>query len=112
MGSVWLPVSGQQSTFVARTDYVRVELIVSDKSGRPVSDLRPEDLEFLDAGRKQEIVDFQFVSHDQTRRSATANVGLVPDVASNVTSAHARAVVIIVDDLHLLPQNLVRTKSV
>lgn len=46
------------------TNLVQVDAVVTDKSGRPVTDLRVEDFEVLEDGKPQPITNFLFVPTD------------------------------------------------
>ena len=53
-----------QPIFRTGIDFVRVDVIVSDKNGNPVADLKPEDFEVVEQGRPQKIETFKLVSLD------------------------------------------------
>ena len=44
------------------TNLVQVDAVVTDKSGRPVTDLRPEEFEILEDGKPQKITNFSYIS--------------------------------------------------
>src|SRR5215475_8061436 len=44
------------------TNLVQVDAIVTDKQGRPVTDLRPEDFELSENGRIRQITNFSYIS--------------------------------------------------
>ena len=62
--------SAQQPVFRAGTDYVRVDVVVTDKNDRPITDLKKEDFEIVEHDRAQTIEDFEFVSVPMTARAA------------------------------------------
>src|SRR5579864_7633049 len=53
------PAPGQPPIFRAGINFVRVDVIVSDKAGNPVGDLKPEDFEISEQGRSQKIETFK-----------------------------------------------------
>jgi VWFA-related protein len=53
--------SPQQPTFRAGVNFVRVDIIVTDKNGEPVSDLQPADFEVVEDGKPQKIETFKLV---------------------------------------------------
>jgi len=53
-----------QPIFRAGINYVRVDVIVSDRNGNPVDDLKPEDFEVLEQGKPQTVETFKLVSLD------------------------------------------------
>ncbi len=54
----------QPPVFRAGINFVRVDVIVSDKNGNPVGDLKPEDFEVIEQGKPQAIETFKLVSLD------------------------------------------------
>src|SRR5262245_13535575 len=54
----------QRPIFRADVNFVRVDVIVTDKSGKPVAGLTPEDFEVLEGGKPQKIETFKLVSLD------------------------------------------------
>ena len=43
------------------TNLVQVDAVVTDKSGKPVTDLKPEEIEIFEDGRKQKITNFSYI---------------------------------------------------
>jgi Ca-activated chloride channel homolog len=74
-----LSVDAQQATFSAKTEAVRVDVLVTD-NGRPVSGLTPADFEVLDNGVPQQI---DHVSFEQI----PLNVILTLDMSDSVAGA-------------------------
>ncbi len=54
----------QPPIFRAGVNVVRVDVIVTDKSGKPISDLKPDDFEVTEGGKAQKIETFKLVSLD------------------------------------------------
>lgn len=54
----------QPPIFRAGINFVRVDVIVSDKNGNPVGDLKPEDFEITEQNRPQAIETFKLISLD------------------------------------------------
>jgi VWFA-related protein len=76
-----LPAPAQQSagsTVKANVDEVLLDLIVRDKKGKPVTDLKPEDISVLDNGGKQTITSFRLVSGSDALTSGGARTALDP----------------------------------
>ena len=63
-GAAQQPERSQPPIFRTGINFVRVDVIVTDKSGRPVSDLKPEDFTVTEAGKAQKIETFKLVSLD------------------------------------------------
>jgi hypothetical protein len=72
--AVPLPVLGQsppnQPTFGTGTTAVVVDVVVRDRKGNPVTDLRKEDFELLEDGVQQEIGDITLVASELPGRAA------------------------------------------
>src|SRR5215470_11776513 len=55
---------GTPPVFRAGINYVRVDVIVSDKNGTNVVDLKPTDFEVLEDGKPQTVDNFKFIKLD------------------------------------------------
>ncbi len=89
------------------TNLVQVDAVVTDKSGKLVTDLRPEEVEILEDGRSQKITNFSFVSTmSDTSQPATPAAPAdklappVPPVRLKPEQVR-RTVALVVDDLGL-----------
>lgn len=103
----------QQPAFRTSTSYVTVDAVVTDKDDRPIEDLTADDFDVIESGRTQTIENFQFVSVPAVARNIVARrtIEPVPDVAANTPPTPAsRLFVIVIDDLHLIEQDLVRIR--
>lgn len=83
-----------QPTFRAGTTLVEVSAIVT-RGGRPVSDLRQDDIRVLDNGVEQPLVAFEYV-----------------DLTTVEGPAQRRDFVLVVDDWHISPQFTPQTQQV
>ncbi len=91
----------QQPTFRTSTHYVAVDVVVTDRDDKPVTNLTIDDFEIVASGRRQTITDFAFVHVPLSTRAIDLDMPALPpsDVASNGDAARAsRALVIFVDD--------------
>ncbi len=88
------------------TNLVQVDAVITDKDGRQVTDLRPEEIEVLEDDRPQKITNFSYIT---TEGSAPALVASAP-AASPVEAAPVpparlkreqvrRTIALVVDDL-------------
>jgi VWFA-related protein len=100
------------------TELVQTDLMVFDKSGRFVDDLKPEQLELRVDGKPQPIVFFDRVTagsaSEEAQLAAARGVARPADdkiKASVGVLDRGRIVVFFVDDLHLIPDSLRRTKK-
>lgn len=89
----------QPPVFRARTDLVRLDVVVVDADGHAVHGLTRDDFEVLDRGRPQTLAAFDEISHTRAGDPLLpATVKL--DVADNAAAASDRLVILILDDLH------------
>ena len=86
-----------------QVDYVDVDVLVTDESGRFVRDLTRDDFEVFEDGRLQTISDFTVVDIPVERadRPLFAASPIEPDVRSNERPFDGRVYVMILDDLHV-----------
>ena len=104
----------QQPIFRAGADYVRVDVVVTDKNDKPITDLTKDDFVIEEHGRAQTIDAFQFMSVPVEHRTIDLEHGDPPaDVATNLPrSEQSRLFVIVVDDLHIIEQDIIPVKRV
>ncbi|HVG29970.1 MAG TPA: VWA domain-containing protein [Pyrinomonadaceae bacterium] len=98
--------AGDEEIVRITTNLVQLDVVVTDKGGRQVTDLKAEDFDILEDGKPQKIMNFSYVS------AVTAPSPAPPDVASSPAGAAAppvptrtrrenvhRAIAVVVDDL-------------
>ena len=106
---------------------VQVDAVVTDGNGKQVKDLGPDDFEILQDGRRQSIATFSYVATagaDPTESSALdtmppapaappPGVTPIPVAASPPPEARdpGRTFVVVVDDLSLAPESIVRARA-
>jgi VWFA-related protein len=97
---LWAAVSAQSQppVFRARTDLVRIDVVVVDAAGQVVEGLTERDFQVLDRGRPQRIAAFEEVSHARTAPALPLDLRM--DVADNATLAPDRLIIVVLDDLH------------
>src|SRR6187402_658318 len=61
------PAGDQPPIFRSIINFVRVDVIVTDRNGNPVGDLKPEDFEVIEQGQSQTIETFKLISLDGGR---------------------------------------------
>jgi VWFA-related protein len=97
------PTPPSQPTFRTGINFVRVDVIVSDKSGNPVSDLKQTDFEVLEDGKAQAVETFRLVKID-TASAVTETRRPIQTRADEETAAadeDARIFVFFLDDYHV-----------
>lgn len=90
------------------TNLVQVDAVVTDKDGKVVTDLRPEEVKILEDGRSQKITNFSYnVSETPTAPAPTGKPGPLGKGAPPIPPASLRpeeirrTIAIVVDDLGL-----------
>jgi VWFA-related protein len=103
-----------QPTFKVQVDYVEVDVVVTDRQGQLVRDLKKEDFQVLEDGKAQTINTFTFVDIpiERADRPLYASVPLEPDVRTNERPFDGRVYVMVVDDLHTRFGRTQRVKAV
>ena len=99
------------------TNLVQADVIVTDKSGRQVSDLRPEDFEVLEDGKRQTLSHFSYISTDRPNqpdaakkshdRNSSTELPPLPISAAQTR----RTLAIVVDDLGLSAESIVSVRK-
>ena len=89
-------------TFKVEVNYVEVDAVVTDASGRFVTDLRKEDFEVFEDGKRQEVSSFGLVNIPVERADAPLFVprAVEPDIATNERPFDGRVYVLVLDDVH------------
>jgi VWFA-related protein len=92
----------QGPTFRLRVDYVEVDVVVTDRQGNLVRDLKKEDFQVLEDGKNQTITNFTTVDIPVERgdRPLFAESPIEPDVKTNEKPFDGRVYVMVIDDLH------------
>ncbi|MGE5244914.1 MAG: VWA domain-containing protein, partial [Betaproteobacteria bacterium] len=104
----------QPPVFRAGTDVVQVDVVVHDKSGRFVPDLKQEDFEVSEEGKPQKIELFYVVGADETGTPAQAPpvTPSQPAKTPPVVFPHTpRLFVVVFDDDHLSPAGFKRVQA-
>src|SRR5580765_4886355 len=101
-GQAPTPQSPQPPTFKVQVDYVEVDIVVTDKQGKHVRDLKKEDFQVLEDGKAQTISAFTMVDIPVERadRPLFAASPIEPDVKTNETPFDGRVYVMVIDDMH------------
>ncbi len=73
-----MPQQQQQPTVKTNVDEVLLDLIVRDKKGKPITDLKPEDITVTDNGAKQALLSFRLVRGSEAVSATGATTPLDP----------------------------------
>jgi VWFA-related protein len=93
----------QTPTFKVQVDYVDVDVLVTDRDGKFVSNLTRDDFEIFEDRRPQKISNFSVVNIpiERADRPLYSPEPFEPDVESNETPFEGRLYVMILDDVHI-----------
>jgi VWFA-related protein len=107
------PAQGQPPTFKLRVDYVEVDVVVTDRQGNLVTDLKKEDFQVLEDGKGQTVTAFTQVDIPVERadRPLYSDAPFEPDVRTNEAPFDGRVYVMVIDDLHTNFARSIRVKN-
>ena len=92
------------------TNLVQVDVVVTDKEGRQIRDLTPEDFEISEDKRKQNITNFSYISTltegDSSAARPDANSSTAVKPAGVNVEPGRRVIAIVVDDLGLSAESI------
>ena len=97
------------------TNLIQLDVTVTDKSGKVVGDLKPDDFEIYENGEKQDISNFLFVTAAGTRAEAVKNRRDAPGIPPPPRTIRAeqvrRTIALVVDDLSLSFESAARVRQ-
>src|SRR6266542_2581352 len=117
------PQTPQKPQEIAPEDIVRIstalvqtDVVVTDKADRIIPDLKLEDFELYENGKRQDIKFLEFVRTDaEPRTEGTINVAgrpVEPEIARNLTARDLRSVfAFVVDDLTIPFEDIVTVRK-
>ena len=105
------PPTSPEATFRAGVEVVRLDVRVTDADGRPVKDLRQDEVEVLENGRPRPVVLFQHVEEPAASFVEVAQHTVAGEVSTNRGAARGHLYVLIFDQLHLAPGNEQRVRQ-
>jgi VWFA-related protein len=109
------PPADQTPIFRADINFVRVDVIVNDRQGNPVHDLRQEDFEVSEDGKPQSIQTFKLINVSEDTGVGTDPPREVRNVIEEQTEAardDVRLFAIFLDDYHVRLENSMRAREV
>lgn len=87
---------------------VNVDVFVSDRKGRPVTDLTREDFELYEDDRRVEITHFRAVHEPRAGALPRAGSGGEPEAAGAAADTEPFHLAVLIDNFNLRPQNRAR----
>ena len=100
-----------QPTFRSGVDLVRVDVRVVDASGRPITDIRPEELEVIENGQRLPIVLFQRVTEPAASYVDAALRAVTAEVSSNEAFPRGHLYILLFDQQHITAGNEQRARQ-
>ena len=75
-------LAGQQDTlrFTAGVELARLDIEVTDAQGRPIEDLRPDEVEIIEDGQRHPVVFFQHIHEPAGSSPRPQELGVDPDL--------------------------------
>jgi VWFA-related protein len=106
------PPGKQEESDVVRitTNLVQVDAVVTDKSGKPVTDLKPQEIQIYEDNRPQKITHFSYIFSGNNRNSKPAPSQQTSTVLPSINLRPEdvrRTIALVVDDLGLSFQSTV-----
>ena len=94
-----------QTVFRSGADLVRFDVRVTDGSGRPLRDLRPEEIEIVEDGAPRPIVLFQHIDEPSGTYAEAALRSVSAEVSSNRGAPRGHLYLLVFDQAHIAPGN-------
>ncbi len=104
------PAAAQQVTFKSGVDLVRFDVRVFDEAGRPITDVKPEDIEIYEDGKLLPVVLFQRVTEPAESYVDAAIRAVSAEVSSNEAFPRGHLYILIFDQQHITPGNEQRAR--
>lgn len=111
------PAENDSEVVKISTNLIQLDVIVTDKNGRQVTDLKPEDFEIYENGKKQDISNFSYIltgganqtdkssNTDKSNKKLDKNAIPAPPSKIQLEKIH-RTYALVVDDLGLSFENV------
>ena len=93
------------AVFRSGADLVRFDLSVTDASGKPIPDIRPDEIQILENGRPLPIVLFQRVQEPAGFYTDAALRAVSAEVTSNDAAPRGHLYIFLFDQQHITPGN-------
>jgi VWFA-related protein len=114
LGVAALAGQGQTPTFRSGIDAVTVDVSVTDKQGRPVTDLKAEDFEIFENKKPQAVQTFKLIKIDtspETQSSFVRDIQSMDDQRREAGREDTRVLLIFLDDYHVRLGNSITVKQ-
>jgi VWFA-related protein len=105
-----LAATAQQPTFKSGIDLVRFDVRVVDEAGRPITDIKAEELEIREAGKLLPVVLFQRITEPAESYVDAALRAVTAEVSSNEAFPRGHLYILVFDQQHITPGNEQRAR--
>jgi VWFA-related protein len=95
------PAPEQAPVFRSGVDLVRLDIRVTDDDGRPIADLRPDEIRIREEGAARPVVLFQHVAAPRTTYAEAAARTIAGQVSTNQGSPRGHVYVFVFDEAHI-----------
>ena len=102
--------TGGQFTFRSGVDLVRMDVRVFDATGQPLVDIKPEEIEIYENGKRLPLVFFQRVTEPADGYTEEAIRATTAEVSSNSAFPRGHLYILIFDQEHITPGNEQRAR--
>lgn len=93
------------------TNLIQIDVAVTDAKGKPVTDLRPDEIEILENGVRQPITSFSFISGKKPAAATPATKDAIPIPNAPLRPEQIRrTIALVVDDLSLSFESAFQTR--
>ncbi len=103
-------LAAQQATFRSGVDLVRFDVRVVDEAGRPITDVRQDEIEVVENGEVLPLVLFQRVTEPAESYVDAAIRAVTAEVSSNDAFPRGHLYILIFDQQHITPGNEQRAR--
>lgn len=108
------PPQDEPAVVKITTALIQLDVVVTDKKGKMITDLRPDEIEIYENGEKQKITGFSFVSSvrvTEARAKPSNDPNFVPEPPKVLKADQVRrTIALVVDDLSLSFESIDQTR--
>ena len=107
------PTPADDDVVKISTNLIQIDVTVTDAKGKPITDLKPDEIEIYENGEKQKVSNFSFVSSVKEiteRGKPTGNTGIPIPTQRLRPEQIRRTIALVVDDLSLSFESAYQTR--
>jgi len=97
------PTAQPRPVYRSGLDLVRIDVRVTDAEGRPILDLRPDELKVEEEGASRPIVLFQHIEAPRGTYAEAAQRTIAAEVSTNQGSPQGHVYILVFDEAHITP---------